>query len=83
VPAGRAQFKGRKAEVTFWIGVQSTCVVSICPELEKRRGDMVEDILIVVLASLVFLCFAPFDALSAQNGLVSRKRPKGEKNDKP
>jgi hypothetical protein len=39
--------------------------------------------LIVVLASLVFLCFTPFDALSAQNGLVSRKRPKGEKNGKP
>jgi hypothetical protein len=44
---------------------------------------MVEDILIVVLASLVFLCFTPFDALSAQNGQVSRTRPKGEKNGRP
>jgi hypothetical protein len=44
---------------------------------------MVEDILIVVLASLVFLCFTPFDVSSAQNVQVSRTRPKGEKNGKP
>jgi hypothetical protein len=44
---------------------------------------MVEDILIVVLASLVFLCLTPFDISSAQNGLVSRTRPKGDKNGRP
>ena len=44
---------------------------------------MVEDILIVVLASLVFLCLTPFDISSAQNGQVSRTRPKGEKNGRP
>jgi hypothetical protein len=38
---------------------------------------MVEDILIVVLASLIFLCFTPFDAPSAQTGEVSRTRSKG------
>jgi hypothetical protein len=39
---------------------------------------MVEDVLIVVLASLVFLCLTPFDISSAQNGQVSRTRTKGE-----
>lgn len=43
---------------------------------------MVGDILIVVLASLVFLCFTPIDTSIAQNGQVSRTRPKGEKNGK-
>jgi hypothetical protein len=51
--------------------------------MEKRCGDMVEDILIAVLASLVFLYFAPFDASSEQNGQVPRTRSKGEKNGKP
>jgi len=44
---------------------------------------MVEDILIVVFASLVFLCFTPFDAWGAENAEVSRTRSKGEKNGKP
>jgi len=44
---------------------------------------MVEDILIVVLASLIFLCFTPFHVSSAQNGQVSRTRSKREKNGKP
>jgi hypothetical protein len=44
---------------------------------------MVEDILIVVLASLVFLCLTPFDVSSAQNGLVSRTRSKRNKHGKP
>jgi hypothetical protein len=57
--------------------------VSVGQELQKRCGDMVEDILIVVLASLIFLCFTPFDASSAQTGEVSRTRSKGEKNGKP
>ena len=78
-----AQFESRKAEIALWIGVQSARVVSVCQEPEKRRGDMVGDILIVVLASLVFLCLTPFDVSSAQHGQVSRTRSKGERNGKP
>lgn len=43
---------------------------------------MVGDILIVVLASLVFLCLTPVDVSSGQNGQVFRTRSKGNKNGK-